>query len=132
MLRILLPIAAVMIPVGAWMAFYNLRVTGNSLLLPYVVHERQYASASAFAWQKPKTPPVYRHEALRQAWIDFDLQRKLFQREHFFVTRPLFYAALVKFYLGLPLFCLILVSAASLARSRRVAAAFWLAIFFLP
>jgi hypothetical protein len=128
---IVAPLAMVMVPVGAWMAFYNFRVTGDALLMPYVAHERQYAVASVFFWQKPKTVPAYRHEALRRAWTDWDLNRKLFQREHFLLTRPIFYASLEQFYLGIPLLVLIVTCAPAIVRSRRTRAAFWLAVLFL-
>jgi len=128
--RLAAPLAVVMIPVGSWMAYYNYRVTGNALLLPYIVHQRQYASAGLFLWNNPVPPPVYRHEALRRAWIDFDLDRKLFQHEHFAVTRALFYGSLVRFYLGLPLLAVVLAFVIGCAKTRRIAPALWLAVAF--
>lgn len=41
--RVVVPVALFLIPVAAWMAFYNYRVTGHALELPYVVHDNQYA-----------------------------------------------------------------------------------------
>jgi hypothetical protein len=124
------PLVIVMVPVGAWMAFYNLRVTGNALLMPYVAHERQYAAASAFFWVK-SARPVYRHEALRQFWEDWDLQRKAFLREHFFLTRLPSFASIENFYLGVPLFLVILACSPAIVKSRRTRAAFWLLVLFL-
>jgi hypothetical protein len=125
------PLLIVLVPVGAWMAFYNFRVTGSAVLMPYVAHERQYAVASAFFWMKPSAPPVYRHEALRQTWLGWDLRRKDFQRDHFFLTRFPSFASLEKFYLGVPLFIVIVVCAPAIVKSRRTRAAFWLLILFL-
>jgi hypothetical protein len=124
------PLAVIMVPTGVWMSFYNFRVTGDPLLLPYMVHERQYAAASVFFWRNPGPAPVYRHEALRQAWR-WDLERKTFQREHFLLTRALFYDSLEKFYLGLPLLVLIIAFTHASLRKRRIRPAFWLAFLFL-
>lgn len=58
---------------GAWMAYYNFRVTGDPMLLPYMVNQRMYARASAF-WLAPELPVVsYRHEDIRKLYIDWDL-----------------------------------------------------------
>ena len=47
------------------MGFYNLRVTGNSLRMPYQIHEETYAMAPIFLWQKLPPEPEYRHEVIR-------------------------------------------------------------------
>ena len=100
--------------------------------MPYVAHERQYAVASAFFWMKPGTDlRVYRHEALRQLWLDWDLKRKNFQRDHFFLTRFPFFGIAGEFYLGIPLFIVIVACAPATLKSRRTLAAFWLLILFL-
>jgi hypothetical protein len=49
------------------MVFYNLRVTGDPLLLPYVLHERTYTSVPTFYLQEPLTPSHLNNEALRRA-----------------------------------------------------------------
>jgi hypothetical protein len=127
---IVAPLLLVMIPVGAWMAFYNFRVTGSALVMPYLAHERQYAAASAFFWIKPHSLPVYRHEVIRQFWL-WDLNRKTLQREQFLLTRLPSFASLEKFYFGIPLFLLIVACAPAMVKHRRTRAAFWLATLFL-
>jgi hypothetical protein len=124
------PLLIVMLPVGAWMAFYNLRVTGSALVMPYLAHERQYAAASAFPWVKPGVLPPYRHEVLRQFW-DWDMKRKTLQRDNFLLTRLPSFASIGRFYLGIALFVPILVCAPGIVKSRRTRLAFWLAILFL-
>jgi hypothetical protein len=126
-----LPMIAVMIPIGSWMAFNNLRVTGDALVMPYVAHDRQYAAVSPFFWEQPKAVPVYRHEALRQVWVDWDLKKKTVQRKYFLLTRLLFLAFVQEFYLGIPLLILIVARASAVAKSHRTRAAFWLAVLFL-
>jgi hypothetical protein len=63
--RVLLPGGAVLAPVFGWMLYYNYRVTGDALTMPYVVHARQYMMAPLFWWESPRKP-VYRHPKLQQ------------------------------------------------------------------
>jgi hypothetical protein len=57
--RFFLPIAAVLIPAGLFLAYYNFRVTGNALLFPYVLYHREYFNNyPVFAWQK-QVPPLH-------------------------------------------------------------------------
>jgi len=53
--------------------YYNYRVTGNALLMPYAMHQAQYGVAPIFWMMPPKTPPVYRHEVIRRLWMDWDM-----------------------------------------------------------
>lgn len=51
---------------GAWMGYYNYRVFGNPLTLPYTVDRAQYAMAPYFVWQSERPEPAYRHKDLRE------------------------------------------------------------------
>ncbi len=63
--RVVLPLALVMIPTLAFMAYYNWRVFGNPFTLPYQVNRATYAVVGPFLWQSPKaTAPVYRHREM--------------------------------------------------------------------
>jgi hypothetical protein len=62
---LVLPIFAVLAITAAAMGYYNWRVTGSPLLLPYVVHERTYGVAPLFLWQHAASIPVYHHKILR-------------------------------------------------------------------
>jgi hypothetical protein len=64
-LRAIVPAALVLVPAFAMMGYYNARVTGHPLRMPYVVHERTYATAPVFAWQPMKPSPPYHHKAVR-------------------------------------------------------------------
>lgn len=68
LLRVWVPTAAVLIPVAAFMLYFNARVTGNPLQLPYQLHERQYAVANNFAWSADNPEPVYHHTVMRTLW----------------------------------------------------------------
>jgi hypothetical protein len=57
----------------AAMLYYNYRVTGNPLLMPYAVNQAQYGASPIF-WMMPLGPtPVYRHDIIRQFWTTYDL-----------------------------------------------------------
>lgn len=62
--RIFVPAALVLFVTGTWVGYYNWRVTGNPLRLPYLVHEETYAAHPLFLWLPPKQAPVYRHPDL--------------------------------------------------------------------
>ncbi|WP_428940813.1 hypothetical protein [Fontivita pretiosa] len=64
---------AVLMPTAIWMGYYNWRVTGDPLLLPYAAHARQYMVAPLFYWQSPRPPPQYRHEILRRFYAEDEL-----------------------------------------------------------
>jgi hypothetical protein len=70
---IALPILIVLgITVGA-MGYYNMRVTGNPLLMPYMVHEATYSVTPNFLWQKVKPEPFYQHKEIRDLHTDYEL-----------------------------------------------------------
>jgi hypothetical protein len=63
--RVVAPIGVVLALTVSAMGYYNFRVTGNPLRLPYQVHEETYAVAPLFLWQAPAPKPVYRHVDIR-------------------------------------------------------------------
>ena len=80
-LTIVLPLALILIPTGAFMAHYNARLTGSPFRLPYLNHEEQYAVAPSFLWQPLRPVPVYRHESLRRVHQDWECAPYLEQTE---------------------------------------------------
>jgi len=55
----------VLLSIGVWMLYYNHRVVGDVLRMPYAEHAAQYMNAPLFWWQSPRAvPAAYRHEAL--------------------------------------------------------------------
>jgi len=71
--RVMLPVALVVALTAVWMSYYNYRVTGSPLRLPYMVHEETYTVAPAFVFQKLRPEPVYRHKQLRDFHVDFEV-----------------------------------------------------------
>jgi hypothetical protein len=62
--RAALPAILVVSLVAAAMLYYNHRVTGHALKLPYLVHEEQYGLAPLFLFQHPRPTPAYRHKSI--------------------------------------------------------------------
>lgn len=78
--RIALPLSVILLLTVGAMGFYNLRVTGNALRLPYKVHQETYDVAPSFIWQAAQPEPVYRHPRLRQVHVDWELPTHTLQR----------------------------------------------------
>ncbi len=63
----LVPLAITLSITGMATGYYNWRVTGDPLRLPYQVHEDKYSLTPIFLWQeaRPSGGQEYRHQALR-------------------------------------------------------------------
>lgn len=70
--RLVLPMLLVLLPIGGWMGYYNFKVTGNPVLMPYQVHEATYGVAPAFLWQPLKVEPHYNHQLIRDFHIHYE------------------------------------------------------------
>src|SRR6185436_19073616 len=66
--RVLVPLASVLLLVAGGMLYYNYRVTGDPLTMPYAVWNRQYMSAPLFVFQAAPPRPVFRHERLARTY----------------------------------------------------------------
>ena len=69
----LAPAVALLSAVGAGMLYYNSRVAGNPLLMPYAANRSQYAVAQVFIWQQPLAVPEYRHKVMRDFYLGWEL-----------------------------------------------------------
>jgi len=116
--RVALPVVLVLGSGLAGDLFYNWRVTGNPLLMPYAANQATYGASPAF-WMMPlPRDPVYHHEVMRKLWLETD--RNVYLRARAF---PPFVAALfvvmMPFYLT-PVSALAVFSAAFLRHSQKV------------
>jgi hypothetical protein len=59
--------------VAVLMGYYNYRVFGNPLTLPYQVNRATYASAPVFVWESPGPEPRYRHAVMREFYSKWEL-----------------------------------------------------------
>ena len=109
--RALVPMALLLIPVALWMAYYNFRVTGHALELPYVAHDRQYALLEPVLWQTEARPaPAYSNTFLGDFWRA-DRDEKLKAHRQILAAHAWDFLILVRFLLGLPLAaCMLLVA----------------------
>jgi hypothetical protein len=73
LLRRAAPAIALLMGTAAFMAYYNHRVFGNVLTLPYQVNRATYAVAPLFLWNMPEAEPVYRHAVMRNFYTEFEL-----------------------------------------------------------
>jgi hypothetical protein len=85
--RLLLPMALVLAPCGCAMGYYYWRVTGSPLRMPYQEARDQYATARIFLWEKPKPAPAYRHEAMREFYVGWELAKFLDSKSPLGVAR---------------------------------------------
>lgn len=64
LIRVVLPVAAVMAALVAGSLWYNWRTTGNPLLPPYLWHQSLYGTPQTLLWQAPirDAPGAHRHQ----------------------------------------------------------------------
>ena len=73
---------------AALMAYYNHRVFGSALTLPYQTNRMTYASAPVFVWESPRPAPEYRSKEMHdffQVWEMHDF--RLAQTLHGFIDK---------------------------------------------
>lgn len=100
---VVMPMALLLVPVAAWMAYYNFRVTGNALELPYVAHDRQYALLEPVLWQTDIRPaPAYSNAVLRDFW-QADLREKQKAHRQMLGAHLWDFLLVVRFLVGWPL-----------------------------
>ena len=71
---IVLPIVGVLAVTAGAMAYYNWRVTGDALRMPYQIHQATYAVSPIFLWLQPWPEPVYHHKVMRDFYSDWELK----------------------------------------------------------
>jgi hypothetical protein len=117
--RVIVAAAAILMGGFLAMAYYNYRVTGDPLEMPYSVYQKMYGASPVFWMMPARAAPVYRHEVIRKFFEEWD--KPFYDQAHAFPPQ----VALV-FCLGTLPFFLTPVSAAAvfaavfLRRSRKV------------
>ncbi len=71
--RVVVPIASVLVLTAAFLAYYNFRVSGNALLMPYVLNEQTYVVVPPFSWQHLRPQPVYRNQEMRNFYLGWEV-----------------------------------------------------------
>lgn len=130
--RLILPFALIMIPTVAFMGYYNWRVFGNALTLPYQVNRAAYAVVGVFIWQTPKAAPIYRHKVIADFYDRWE--REVFEKVR--TVRGFAALSLAKmtqgwqFYLG-PVLTLPLLVLPAVFRDRRIRDLLWVMCIFI-
>ena len=70
--RIFLPVSAVLTMTLIFMGYYNWRVTGNALLFPHVLNTRTYRTTGLFLWDHPKPPLQYNNQTFEDFYNDWE------------------------------------------------------------
>lgn len=65
----ILPAAGIVAAGMIWMGWYNWRVTGSALRMPYQEHQAQYACVPLFIFQPPLPRPHYNHRELEIFYV---------------------------------------------------------------
>jgi hypothetical protein len=83
LVRVLTPLAAVLLSTLIFMGYYNWRLTGNAFLFPHVLNTRTYRTTGLFLWDRQKPPLQYHNDQFedfyniwerdnyRNTWKDF-------------------------------------------------------------
>ncbi len=111
------PLALVLIPTGAWMLYYNYRITGNPLDTPYANYHRKYDITTPFIWDgKPHAQPPVENAHIR-AVHRWEYESRAVQMT--LVTRLTNLYLICQLYLGIPL-SLCVICAFPFIRWRRL------------
>jgi hypothetical protein len=75
------PIGLVLGATGIGMAYYNYRVTGDPLLLPYQLNASKYSPVPLFRWQPLQPEPAWNHQVMADYQIRWAKEKFLSLRE---------------------------------------------------
>jgi len=70
--NVVAPLAVVLLLAGAWIGFYNWRLTGRALLFPNALNVRTYHTASMFVFGKAKPPLAYNNAQFDDFYNGFE------------------------------------------------------------
>ncbi len=72
--KLYFPAGIVLLVFLIFTGYYNWRITGSPMKMPYMVYEEQYAVAPFLVFQKPRSIPQYNHEFIKKHFVDYALQ----------------------------------------------------------
>ena len=117
--NVLPPLAAVLLLTGIFLGYYNWRVTGNPLLLPYVLNEQAHSSRPLFVWQKLRVPIQFTNPQF-DYFYNHMMCSELIDLQHDFVGTALQRGkTLLSFFTGTLPFVLLLLTLPRLLRDKR-------------
>jgi hypothetical protein len=77
--RMVAPMAVVMALMACEVGYYNWRVTGHPMKMPYMVHIETYGIDPVFVFSKPRAEPVFRHwdiQNLQETYLRYYLDQR--------------------------------------------------------
>jgi len=74
MSQAVVPITVVLVATLAFQGYYNWRVVGHPLVMPYAVNQRAYAVVPLFTWQTFLPQPVYHDAMMRNYYLRWEVQ----------------------------------------------------------
>src|SRR5262249_16695545 len=103
--QVAVPLLLVLGLTGAGMAYYNQRLTGHPLRLPYQHNADTYSFIPVFLWQPLQPEPSYRHEAIREYQVRWAKEQYLAKRTPAGYARDLAdrFNQFTSFFLSVPL-----------------------------
>jgi hypothetical protein len=72
--KILVPLATILILTATFMGYYNWRLTGSAARFPYVLNARTYESAGLFLWDHPRAPVHYNNQQFEDFYNGWELE----------------------------------------------------------
>jgi hypothetical protein len=116
--RVAAPAGAILGCALASMLYYNFRVTGHPLLMPYILNQARNGASPIF-WMMPLgRAPVYRSAVIQRYWLQWDLP--YYRLAHSFPpVVALFFLSMLRFFLT-PISAISLFTAIFLRGGRKV------------
>jgi hypothetical protein len=74
LVRRAMPALLLLLVTSGFLGYYNYRVFGNALTLPYKINRAQYASAPHFVFQSARAVPAYRHKVMQDFYTGLELR----------------------------------------------------------
>ncbi len=114
------PALALLVAMCVGMGYYNYRVFGSPLTLPYTINRATYGVAPYFIWQSPRPAPVFRNDQMRDLYNSEELD--YYKKVHSVLYVPiLLYRsfAVARFFAGLS-FLPVLLLLKRVSRDRRI------------
>jgi hypothetical protein len=86
----------------SWIGYYNARITGNALRMPYFSYENRYSMTPMFLAQTLRDEPVYHNESMRAFHADWEagIFREQQSWDGYVQTKLTYLTTLWEFFLG--------------------------------
>lgn len=67
--RVVFPVVLFLAGGLAWQGYYNWRITGSAITMPYTLHLKTYGTPQGFFWQEPFDIKEFRHAEIRDEYL---------------------------------------------------------------